>query len=232
MRNGLEGRRDHEKTCESIDWVLLGDGTGHTFLLDQARRSHDSNDTLAWQAYALSAPSFASAPPFFPSEPRSSDIASAVARCNRSASAGLGSFVFFASSSSLSPRLNGSCSATGSGLTACRGCHLLLFLLPGEGTRFDGSGEPLISSGSPSWKETRGFAPDCGVAGVGLKRSGFAAGRVEETLGEAVGRQLGYPDEAWPRTCLILQMQRREVVAQHLRIRIIPCMIPASPATR
>lgn len=35
-----------------------------------------------------------------------------------------------------------------------------------------------ISSGGPSWKDTRRSPPDRDRAGVGLKRSGFAKGRV------------------------------------------------------
>jgi hypothetical protein len=41
----------------------------------------------------------------------------------------------------------------------------------------------LISSGGPPWKATFLPSPDLGVAGVGLKRSGLARGRVERRGG-------------------------------------------------
>jgi hypothetical protein len=40
-----------------------------------------------------------------------------------------------------------------------------------------------ISSGGPPWKETLRPSEDLGAAGVGLKRSGFARGRVERRAG-------------------------------------------------
>lgn len=56
-----------------------------------------------------------------------------------------------------------------------------------DADRFLGSGEARyptsISSGGPSWKETRWPLFDWGWGGVDLKRSGFARGRVERRWG-------------------------------------------------
>ena len=93
----------------------------------------------------------------FPDALPSTTTDSAAACFSLSLSSGRVSF-FFDSSSSLSPRLNGSWSATGSGLAVDRGCHLLA-LPPLETTLFVESGDARyptsISSGGPSWKETR-----------------------------------------------------------------------------
>lgn len=111
----------------------------------------------------------------------SSAIASAVAFCNRSVSSALGSLVFVSFSSSLSPTLKGSCSATGEGSTVDKGCHLLC-LLPADPVRLTGSGLRLMLriSSAPSWNETLRLS---GVAGVGLKRSGLASGLVDRGWG-------------------------------------------------
>lgn len=62
--------------------------------------------------------------------------AEALARFSLSVSSALRSFVF-ASSSSLSPRLNGSLSsASGCGATEVSGCHFLILFAPGDGCRF------------------------------------------------------------------------------------------------
>ena len=80
-------------------------------------------------------------------------------------------------SSSLSPRLNGSCSPTGDGSTVDSGCHLLCLLPAGAGAGLEVSGvaaEVPISVGGPSWKDT--FR----LTGEGLEdlfRLGFARGR-------------------------------------------------------
>lgn len=82
-------------------------------------------------------------------EAMSPDIASAVAclSCSLSGTV-VCSLVLVSFSSSLSPRLNGSFSATGEGSTVAKGCHLL-DLLPLDTLR------PVsISVGGPSWKET------------------------------------------------------------------------------
>lgn len=72
------------------------------------------------------------------------------------------------------------------------GCHLLVLPML-EGGRLTGSGEarrPIsISSGGPSWNETRRPFPDCGRGGVGLNRSGFANGR-DGRLGGSITGQL------------------------------------------
>lgn len=64
-------------------------------------------------------------------EPTSLDIASAVAFLSWSLSGtAVCSLVLISFSSSLSPRLNGSFSATGEGSTVDNGCHLLDLLAP------------------------------------------------------------------------------------------------------
>lgn len=67
------------------------------------------------------------------------------------------SLAFVSFSSSLSPRLNGSCSPTGDGSTVVNGCHLL-GLPPVDGASLAGSDVPQallpISVGGPSWKDT------------------------------------------------------------------------------
>ena len=89
-------------------------------------------------------------------------------------------------SSSLSPRLKGSLSATGLGSTFDKGSHLL-GLPAGEGFRSgrEPGGIP-ISSGAPSWNDTLRGAVD-GIEGVGLKSSGFARGRVVRRGGAVNG---------------------------------------------
>jgi hypothetical protein len=47
-----------------------------------------------------------------------------------------------------------------------------------------------MSSGGPLWNATLRPSLDFGVAGVGLKRSGFASGRVERRAGAANSRQI------------------------------------------
>lgn len=97
---------------------------------------------------------------------------SAAAFFSLSVSSALMSLVFASCSSSLSPRLKGSwSSASGFGATDVRGCHFLVLFAPGDGWR---GGVGLRYSAS-----TSSTGPDCGGLGVGLKRSGFAEGRLE-----------------------------------------------------
>ena len=140
-----------------------------------------SSATLSLFPLVSAASGFTSGPPML------SAMASAAAFLSRSASSVFTparSFVSF--SSSLSPRLNGSLSPspTGLGSTVDSGCHLLC--LPGVGAL---SPAPdfglLISSGGPPWNDTFRPSPDLGVAGVGLKRSGLASGRVERRGGSS-----------------------------------------------
>ena len=79
-----------------------------------------------------------------------------------------------ASSSSLSPRLNGSLSSvTGCGATLVSGCHFpVLPPVPGDGCRW-----PCVGVGLRYRASTSSTGPPCGPTGVGLKRSGFARGR-------------------------------------------------------
>jgi hypothetical protein len=109
-------------------------------------------------------------------DPKSSAIASAVADLTRSASSVLISFGLESLSSSLSPRLNGSCSAIGDGSTVERGCHLLGFPVE-PAVRFSESGASyrlsVIVCGGPSWKETFRRSDE----EAGLKRLAFASGR-------------------------------------------------------
>lgn len=139
-----------------------------------------SSATLSLVPVVSAASGFTSGSPIVP------DMASAAAFLSRSASSVLTSFPPTRSldsfSSSLSPRLKGSLSAspTGLGSTEDNGCHLLD--LPGVGAFSPalGLGESrLISSGGPPWNDTFRPSADFGVAGVGLKRSGLASGRVE-----------------------------------------------------
>lgn len=96
-----------------------------------------------------------------------------------------GSFSF---SSSLSPRLNGSFSATGDGSTIDSGCHLLDLppgAAPPNATPCLGMlllvspvSPPGISSGGPSWKATRRALLGDWEWDLSRNRSGFANGRV------------------------------------------------------
>lgn len=106
--------------------------------------------------------------------------ASAVVFGSRSASSALLSFALISLSSSLSPRLKGSFSATGEGSTADRGCHLLALLL--DRGCFVGFDDPeyrsSISSGGPLLNDTLLPPPAPAPAvGLDLKRSGLATGR-------------------------------------------------------
>jgi hypothetical protein len=103
---------------------------------------------------------------------------SAVVFESRSASSALLSFAFVSLSSSLSPRLKGSFSATGEGSTADRGCHLPGLLL--DRGCFVGIEDPeyrsSISSGGPLLNDTL-LPPPPPAIGVDLNRSGLATGR-------------------------------------------------------
>jgi hypothetical protein len=92
------------------------------------------------------------------------------------------SFVL-ASSSSLSPRLNGSrSSVSGYGATLVSGCHFLVLPpVPGDGCRW-----PCVGVGLRYRASTSSTGPPCGATGVGLKRSGFARGRCGRGLCGAV----------------------------------------------
>ena len=92
------------------------------------------------------------------------------------------SFVL-ASSSSLSPRLNGSLSSvTGCGATLVSGCHFpVLPPVPGDGCCW-----PCVGVGLRYRTSTSSTGPPCGATGVGLKRSGFARGRCGRRLCEAI----------------------------------------------
>lgn len=99
-----------------------------------------------------------------------------------SVSSTLVSFVL-ASSSSLSPRLNGSLSSvTGCGTTLVSGCHFpALPPVPGDGCRW-----PCVGVGLRYRASISSTGPPCGATGVGLKRSGFARGRCGRGLCGAV----------------------------------------------
>ena len=61
-------------------------------------------------------------------------------------------------------------------------------------------------SGGPSWKETRRPPWPCGREGVGLKRSGFAKGRLDRRCG-AVSVSDGASSEDWiAHTFLVSQL--------------------------
>lgn len=110
------------------------------------------------------------------------------------ASSPLTSFALLSRSSSLSPRLNGSLSATGDGSTVDSGCHLLdlLAVLRAPALVFAlllavplallalllvlAENESWISSGGPSWKDTLRRSGEA-EALLLLNRSGLACGR-------------------------------------------------------
>jgi hypothetical protein len=106
-----------------------------------------------------------------------------------SASSALLSFLI-SFSSSLSPKLKGSLSAspTGLGSTADNGCHLLCF--PADASFAGTRGEVRYSSRSSGegvgLNETFRPSDERGGVGVGLKRSGLARGRVERRAWESV----------------------------------------------
>lgn len=134
--------------------------------------------------YDLSASNFSASSffcPMLPLRPAGSSFPpvdasfSAAALFSRSESSGFRS-CFLASSSSLSPRLNGSLSsASGLGAMEVSGCHFLplppLVLLAVFDPDFDCRSSRYSAS-------TSSTGPDWGATGVGLKRSGFASGRV------------------------------------------------------
>lgn len=143
---------------------------------------------------------------YFDVPPMLSAIASSVAflTCSSSAfkfcsfllplSSSFNVITFASFSSSLSPRLKGSLSATGLGSTVDNGCHLLV-LAPLTGVVLvgavavvveDGFGEAeymsLISSGGPSWNDTLRLPlgerrPEPAVPG--RNKLGFARGRLD-----------------------------------------------------
>ena len=108
--------------------ATLGQTQSHNIdLTSMTRYCLPTRFSVSW-ALRSSGLSFFSSP-----WPISSAIASAAACFSRSLSSGLASF-FLLSSSSLSPKLNGSWSVTGLGSTFANGCHLLFFpLAPEEG---------------------------------------------------------------------------------------------------
>lgn len=122
--------------------------------------------------------------------PMVSDMASAAAFFSRSASSAFASLPptrsLVSFSSSLSPRLKGSLSPspTGLGSIVDSGCHLLCLLGVGAfSPAWVVDWGLFISSGGPGEKATFRPSPDFGVAGVGLKRSGLARGRVDRRGG-------------------------------------------------